>query len=678
MLATSSAVAAAEGPRSPLPTPAAPAVAATLKSGIDTQFTDDTIRAQDNFYQHVNGKWLSSVQIPPDRAIWGSYATLRDTVAGQLRDLIQNAADNPAADPSERKIGDLYASFMDTQRLDALGARPLNLDLAKIDAIEDKRKLPAFLAHLNRIGANAPYGTGVTQDAQDPQSYAVVLEQGGLGLPDRDYYLSADPKFTDIRAKYQAHVETMLSLIDDRNAQSDAKSILSLETVIARAQWTKVANRDPVATYNKIALANLGVLIPGYDWRAYILEAGLKGRVDSLIVAQPSYVQALGHILTTTPLPVWKAYFKWVLVNNAAPYLAKPFVDAHFAFYGATLKGVPENLPRWKRGVVLVDDAIGEALGQLYVAQYFPKAYKVRVEALVGNLLAAYRARIDTLDWMDDATRAHAQAKLAKIMVKIGYPDKWRDYSTLSISRDDLMGNIERSNEFDYQRDLNRLGGPVDHAEWQMTPQTVNAYYDPQMNEIVFPAAYLQPNDFQPDADDAANYGAIGATIGHEISHGFDDQGSQYDADGKLRNWWTPATRAKYSAKTEALAVEYNAFEPLPGFHLNGHLTLGENIADNSGLAIAYLAYHAALDSREPPIIDGLTGDQRFFLSFAQSWRIKVRPEQALVGLKSDPHSPAEFRVLGTVVNQPAFYSAFDIHAGDKMYRAPDNRVTIW
>ena len=672
---------AVAGPsKSPVPPSAAgaPIAAATLKSGIEAQFIDDGVRAQDNFYQHVNGKWLSSVEIPPDRSIWGAYATLRDTISTQLRDLIENAGRQSDQNPNARKIADLYASFMDEARLEQLGAAPLKPDFDKIDAISDKRELPAVFAHLVRIGADAPYTTYVSQDAKDPSQYAVGLEQSGLGMPDRDYYLKDDAKLKETRAKYDAHIAAMLALTGDKNAKADAKSILNLETSLARAQWTNVENRDPVKTYNKLAIDNLDVLIHGHDWKSYLKEAGFEGKTDSIIVGQPSYIQALSEIIRETPLPVWKAYLKWSVVNNAAPLLSRSFVDTHFAFYGVALRGVPQNLPRWKRGVALVDRSIGEGLGQLYVAQYFPPTSKARIETLIGNLLTAYRNRIDTLEWMGPATKQQAQAKLAKITVKVGYPDQWRDYSGLTISRDDLLGNVAGATEFEYQRQLHKLGGPIDRTEWDMTPQTVNAYYNPAMNEIVFPAGYLQPTEFQPDAEDAANYGAIGATIGHEISHGFDDQGSQYDAEGKLRNWWTQEDRDRYAAKTSAMAAQYDAFEPVPGFHLNGHLTLGENIADNSGLAIAYAAYHASLGGKPAPVIDGLTADQRFFMSFAQAERIKIRPEQELVFLKSDPHSPAEFRILGTVVNQAGFYDAFGVKPGDKMYVPPEKRITIW
>jgi predicted metalloendopeptidase len=655
-----------------------PATRAQLQSGLETPYVDRSVRPQDDFYRYVNGKWLVTAEIPADRSAWGSYATLRDTVQGQLRGLIEGSGKDAGASANERKIADLYASFMDESRLETLALTPLQPDLAKVDLLTDKREIPALVAYLNRIGATAPYATYVSQDARDASRYTVVLYQSGLGLPDRDYYLKDDARLKDTRTKYLAHVETMLTLIGDRSAPRDAKDILTLETEIAKAQWTKVDNRDPVKTYNKLALSNLDVLIRGYDWKAYLSAAGIENRVDSVIVSQPSYIQDLAELLENTPLRVWKAYFKWALVNNAAPYLSKVFVDTDFAFYGTVLRGVPQNLPRWKRGVSLVNESIGEGVGQLYVAKYFPPSSKARAEELVGNLLSTYHVRINTLDWMGPETKEQAQAKLAKIKTKIGYPDKWRDYSPLRFSRSDLLGNVTRANEFEYQRNLNKLGGPVDRQEWDMTPQTVNAYYNPQMNEIVFPAAELQPPDFQPDADDAANYGGIGATIGHEISHGFDDQGSQFDADGNLRNWWTKEDHEAFAAKTATLVAEYGAFEPIPGFHLNGELTLGENIADNSGLTIAYLAYRSTLAGRDAPVIEGLTGDQRFFIAFAQSRRLKIRPEQALVYLKSDPHSPAEFRVQGAVVNQPGFYAAFGVKEGDRMYLAPEKRATIW
>jgi putative endopeptidase len=656
----------------PFPTASAPI------SGLELQYVDPSVRPQDDFYQYVNGRWLATAEIPSDRSAWGSYATLRDTVQTELRELIETAGNHPDGSANERKISALYRSFMDEAQLEKLGLAPLQGEFAKVDALKTKRDLPALMAYLNRIGATTPFVPYVSQDSRDSTQYAVGLYQSGLGLPDRDYYLKDDAKLKDTRAKYLAHIEKMFALIGDPKAVQDAKDVFALETAVARAQWTNVDNRDPVKTYNKLAFSNLGVLISDFDWKAYLAASGLEGRIDSAIVNQPGYLQALGRILDQTPLPAWRAYFKWSLLNFAAPYLNKAYVDADFAFYGTELRGVPQNLPRWKRGATLVDESIGEGLGQLYAAKYFPPTSKARAEELVRNLLTAYRDRIDTLDWMGPETKLQAQAKLSKMRVKIGYPEKWRDYSALEFTREDLLGNVKRANAFEYERNLKKLGGPIDRDEWFMYPQTVNAYYNRYANEIVFPAAELQPTDFQPDADDAANYGAIGATIGHEISHGFDDQGSQFDGDGNLRNWWTKEDHDRFKAKTAVLVAQYGAFEPIPGFHVNGELTLGENIADNSGLAMAYRAYHASLAGRDAPIIDGLTGDQRFFMSFAQGYRLKMRAEQELVQLKSDPHTPDAYRVKGSVANQAPFYSAFGVKEGDKMYLPPEKRVSIW
>jgi putative endopeptidase len=436
--------------------------------------------------------------------------------------------------------------------------------------------------------------------------------------------------------------------------------------------------RDPQKAYNKIDIAKLDTVAPNFDWKAYLDAAEISGKVDYVIVGQPTYMTAFTKILAKTPLPVWKAYFRWHVLNDYARFLSKPFVEENFAFNGTTLSGTPQDQPRWKKGIGLVNGQLGEALGQAYVEQYFPPEYKAQMEQLVSNLLAAYKADIDTLDWMQPATKQAAQAKLAKFAVKIGYPDKWRDYSKYNVSRDDLVGNVKRGNTFEYERNLAKLGQPIDRGEWGMTPQTINAEYNPEENSIEFPAAILQPPFFDPKADDAVNYGAIGAVIGHEISHGFDDQGAQYDGDGNLRDWWTKEDHDKFAAKTKALVAEYSAFEPVAGYHINGELTLGENIADNSGLAVAYKAYQISLGEKPAPVIDGLTGDQRFYMGFARVWRAKARDNAIIAQLKSDPHSIPMYRAMGTVVNQPAFFTAFDIKEGDKMWRAPDQRVIIW
>jgi predicted metalloendopeptidase len=529
------------------------------------------------------------------------------------------------------------------------------------------------------MGVTVPFELSIDQDSRRSTEYAAGFYQSGLGMPDRDYYLAQkDPKLASIRAAYRQHIERMLSVAGDASAAANADAILALETALARVQWTKVANRDPIKTYNKTAITKLAALTPGFEWRSYLDESGLGSRVSTVIVSQPSYMRGFGTILARTPLPTWKAYFRWHLLRAYGRYLDERFVDESFGFDGKVLRGIPENRPRWKRGVMVVETSLGFALGKLYAAKYFPPESKARMQVLVANLRDAYRDSIEKLDWMGPATRREAQDKLAKLTTKIGYPDKWRDYSSLEIRRDDLVGNVMRGVAFEYARNLNKLGKPIDRDEWFMTPQTVNAYYNPSMNEIVFPAAYLQPPYFDPTADDAANYGGVGATIGHEISHGFDDTGSQFDGDGNLRDWWTKSDHQRFAAKTKVLVAQYDAYSPLPGYRVNGKLTLGENIADNSGLEIAYKAYRLSLKGREAPVIDGMTGDQRFMLSYAQGWREKIRPEQQIVYLKSDTHSPDQFRCNGSLANLDAFYAAFQVKQGDAMYLPPEKRVRIW
>jgi predicted metalloendopeptidase len=470
----------------------------------------------------------------------------------------------------------------------------------------------------------------------------------------------------------------MLALAGDKDAAAHAQAIVALETELAKVQWTPVELRDPVKAYNKFEIAKLGELTPNFDWTPYLAGLNITGKVTYVIVSQPSYLKGVSDLLASTPLDAWRQYFTWQTIRAYAPYLSKAYVDEDFAFYGTTLSGAKEMRPRWKRGVATVEGALGESLGKLYVEQYFPAERKARMEALVKNLMAAYKQSIDKLDWMSPATKKEAQAKLAKFTTKIGYPNKWRDYSALVVTKDDLVGNVQRSNVADFNKEINKLGKPIDRDEWGMTPQTINAYYNPEMNEIVFPAAILQPPFFDANADDAVNYGAIGAVIGHEISHGFDDQGSQYDGDGNLRNWWSEADGKNFAKKTKALVAQYNAFSPLPGYNVNGELTLGENIADNSGVAIAYKAYKLSLHGKPAPVIDGLTGDQRFFMGFAQVWRSKMRDPEIIKRVKTDPHSPGKFRANGTLRNQPAFYDAFKVKKGDQMYLDPKDRVIIW
>lgn len=659
---------------------AASAQAAPI-SGIDTQYIDTSVRPQDDFFTYLNGKWLKTTEIPADKSSWGTFAKMRDDTQPQLLGIIEAAQKDPNKQTGTdvQKIGDLYASFMDEARLETLGVKPLASELQRIRTLKDKKGLPNLIAHLSQIGVATPYGVRVGQDARASTRYATYIGQGGLGMPDRDYYLKLDDKrMADTRAKYEAHVAQVLTLAGEKNAAEQAKAIVAFETELAQVQWTKVENRDPVKRYNKMSVTELAALTPGYDWNAALAAAGVGNKLEYVIVAQPSYLTGFNKVVEKTDLATLKSYFEWQLLREYSPYLSKAFVDANFAFYGTVLTGVSENRPRWKIGVSTVEGALGEALGRQYVGKYFPAERKARMEELVKNVTAAYAQSIETLDWMTPATKKEAQAKLAKFTPKVGYPNKWRDYAKLTIVKNDLVGNVKRASEFAYNRNINKLGKPIDREEWGMTPQTVNAYYSSSMNEIVFPASILQPPFFDMRADDAVNYGAIGAVIGHEIGHGFDDKGSQSDGDGNLRDWWTKEDRAAFQARADMLVKQYNGYSPLPGYNVNGELTLGENIGDNSGLAIAYKAYKISLKGQPAPVIDGLTGDQRFFMGFGQVWRSKMREAQQIVQVKTDPHSPGQFRANGTVMNHPAFYEAFGVKEGDKMYLAPKDRVTIW
>ncbi|MEP6884402.1 MAG: M13-type metalloendopeptidase [Gammaproteobacteria bacterium] len=663
-------------------------VAGKPVSGVDLQYVDRSVRPQDDPYRYLNGKWLDTFQLPPDKGNYGSFTYIDDTTQEQLRSIVQGlqqagptapaGSGAGAADAEAVKITDLYVSFMDEARLESLGLKPLQGEFDAIDAITDSNEFPALIAHLNRIGAGAPYDFYINQDARNSTQYAVIVHQSGLGMPDRDYYLKDDAKLKDARAKYLAYIGKMMGMAGDAQSNAHAVAILDLETALAQAQWTRVESRDPIKTYNKTANADMPRLMPTYDWRRYVRDSDIASRADSVIINQPSYFTSLDKLFTATPLQVWKAYFKWQVLTAAAPYLSKPFVDERFAFVGTVLSGIPENRVRWKRGIALLNNSLGEALGKRYVEKYFPAQNKLRMQALVRNLLDAYRRDIDSLDWMSPDTKKGAQAKLAKLVTKIGYPDTWRDYGALQISREDLWGNVVRANEFEYRRNLDKLGKPVDRNEWEMTPQTVNAYYNPLMNEIVFPAAILQPPFFNVRADDAVNYGGIVAVIGHEVSHGYDDRGSQYDADGNLHDWFTKEDHDKFKAKTRALVAQYNAYEPVPGYHVNGELTLGENIGDNSGLAMASKAYRLSLAGKAAPLIDGLTGEQRLFMGWVQVWRGKEREAEAIQRLKTDPHSPPAVRGTAPLINQSGFYEAFDVKEGDGMYLPPERRVSIW
>jgi len=679
-LCLAAAFAQAAEPLKPVKTAAAaPTAPVAAAAGIDLQYVEPGVRAQDDFFQHFSGKWLSTTEIPAERSSWGAFDQLRENTQPQLRAIFEDAASGKLAGAEAKKIGNFYLSYMDEAKIEQLGLAPLAAEFARIAALDSKAGIPALIAHYNLIGVDAPYGFGVNPDARESTKYAVGIGQSGLGLPDRDYYLKLDDaKLAATRAKYQAHIAAMLTLAGNPHAADDATNIVALETALAKAQWTRVENRDPVKRYNKLAVAKLAALTPGYDWNAYLVAAGLNGKIDAVIVGQPSYLSGFDALLQNTPLATWKAYFQWHVLHTYASALPKAYVDENFAFYDAVLAGVTEIRPRWKRGVEAIEGHLGEAVGKYYVQRYFPAERKAHMDAMVKNILVAYKQSIDTLDWMSPATKKEAQAKLATFSPKIGYPNKWRDYSALTLDSADLIGNLMRTTQFNRSYQINKLGGPIDREEWGMTPQTVNAYYNATKNEIVFPAAILQPPFFDAKADDAVNYGGIGAVIGHEISHGFDDSGSQYDGSGNLRNWWTDADRKNFSTKTKMLVEQYSAFVPVPGYNLNGALTLGENIADNSGLAIAYKAYKISLRGKPAPVINGLTGDQRLFMGWSQVWRSKTREARQIQLIKSDPHSPGKFRTNGTLRNQPAFYDAFGIKAGDQMYLAPEQRVIIW
>jgi putative endopeptidase len=657
------------------------AQAAALTSGLDLAGMDRSVRPQDDFYDYADGHWLKNTPIPDERSSVSIASQLYDRSIDQLHGLIETAAKDGAAPANSeaRKIGDLYASFMDEAGVQAAGLGALKGELARIDALKAKSELPALFAHLDRIGVSTPYGVGTQPDPRDSTRVAARVDQDGLGLPDRDYYIKADDvQLREIRGRYLTAIAKLLTLAGQRDAAAQAKAILALETRMAQAQWPRTDLRDPVKTYNKFALTQLDATTPGYPWRTYLADVGVSGKTDYLLIGEPSYFEAFGRMVQDEPLSVWQSYLRWHLIYAFAPYLPKDFVSANFDFFSTALRGTPTIRPRWKRGVTLVDGALGEALGKLYVAKYFPPATKARMDQLIDNLMGAYRQDVNALDWMGPATKKQALDKLGKMRRKIGYPSRWRDYGGLVIRRDDLVGNVIRSNEWDFAYQLGKLGKPVDREEWELTPQTINAYYRDDLNEIVFPAAFLQPPYFDPKADDAANYGAVGAIIGHEMSHGFDDQGSQFDADGNLRDWWTKQDHARFAAKTAALVAQYAAFEAIPGYHINGKLTLGENIADNSGLAVAYKAYRLSLKGQQAAVIDGFSGDQRLFLAFAQGWAGKVRDKQQIVYLKADPHSPYAARGSLPLKNQDAFYGAFEVKPADRMYLPPDQRVHLW
>ncbi|YCH14841.1 peptidase M13 [Arthrobacter sp. D1-17] len=647
-------------------------------SGIALSNIDHSVRPQDDLYQHVNGAWLKSTAIPDDRPLEGTFTSLRDGAELAVREIIEEAAaKGEAASGIERKIGDLYSSFMDEAAAEAKGMEPIRARLADVFATSGISELVALTGRLFRSDVSGLFYLYPAPDAGNPERVLLYTGQGGLGLPDESYY--REEKFAPIVESYRDYVRTMFTLAGIPDSENAPARVVALETALASHHWDNVTLRDPQKTYNLKSADEAREMFPLLDtW----FEAAdiVPDKRQEMVVSTPDFFTGAAALLSTESLPVWQEWLALRVINAAAPYLSPAFVDANFAFYGTRLSGTPRNKDRWKRGVAVVEAALGEAVGQIYVARHFPETHKARMQTLVDNLIEAYRQSITDLPWMGEETKAEALRKLGSFRAKIGYPDEWIDYSAVTIDPADLLGNVERAHNADVDRHLDEVGKPVDHNKWLMTPQTVNAYYHPMLNEIVFPAAILQPPFFTADADDAVNYGGIGAVIGHEIGHGFDDQGSQFDGSGELRNWWTEDDRKAFEALTGRLVEQFNALSPYaaPGHTVNGRLTLGENIGDLGGLTIAYKAYRLSLNGQEPPVLDGLTGEQRFFASWAAGWRQVIREEEAIRRLATDPHSPNEFRTNAIAKNLDAFHAAFGVTEKDGMWMPPEERVSIW
>jgi putative endopeptidase len=650
-----------------------------MKSGIDADALDPAVRPQDDLFAHVNGHWLATTDIPEERGRYGTFDILRERAAEDVRALVDEvSAGAPAAGTVAAKVGDLYASFMDEGAVEARGVAPLQADLERIAEARDGDDVVRLLGSLGRDGVTGLVAPFVNTDSRDPDRYVVYLQQAGLGLPDESYY--REPQHEELRAAYVEHVGRMLTLAGWPGGEAEAEQVMDLETRIAAGHWDKVTNRDPVKTYTLLDREGLAELGPGIDWDAYATAlGGPPGVLDPVVVRQPDHVRTVAGLLREEPIETWRAWLAWHLLHENAPYLSSVFVEENFDFFGRRLSGVPELRARWKRGVALLEGAVGEAVGQLYVERHFPPRAKERMTELVDNLIEAFRHSLAEVPWMGESTRAEALAKLESFTPKIGYPDEWRDYSTLEVDPGDLVGNVRRATAFEVDREFAKLGGPVDRGEWFMTPQTVNAYYNPGMNEIVFPAAILQPPFFDLDADDAVNYGGIGSVIGHEIGHGFDDQGSQFDGRGELRVWWTEEDRERFDALARALIEQFSGLETrdAPGHTVNGELTVGENIGDLGGLTIGFSAYRISLNGHESPVIDGLTGEQRFFYGWATNWRGKSRQEEAVRMLTLDPHSPQDVRA-NAARNLTEFHEAFGTAEGDGMWLAPEERVRIF
>jgi len=652
----------------------------TNSRGLDRRNMDLSVDPCDDFYRYANGNWLERNPVPEEYSLWATSSELRERNYLLLRDILTQAAESSSAPGSnERKVGDFWQTAMDTAKLEQDRSKPIERDLARIDQIDDLGELQAFLDTFHVEGSTFLFDPGVFPDLMNSDQYLFYATQGGLGLPDRDYYTRTDEESVELRRKYTRHISTMLQLLGDPSEQADAASqaILELETRLAEASLTNVELRDPSNYYNVKTVAEADALTPNFSWSRYFEALGLGG-LESFSYAHPKFFAEMNTALDEVPLATWKSYLRWNVVNYFAPYLSDDFVDQDFDFYRRTLRGTQTMQPRWKRAVDQVSASMGEALGQVYVEEAFPPETKARADQMIGNLRATVEARIQMLDWMSDETKAKALEKLAAFGAKIGFPDQWRDYSSLEIGRQSYLANVRAANAFEMRRNLDKIGQPIDRNEWNMSPQTINAYYSPLMNEIVFPAAIMQPPYFDGDIDDAVNYGAMGAVIGHELMHGFDDQGSKFDAKGNMANWWTDEDRARFEERTASLVDQYSDFIAIDDLHVNGELTLGENIGDLAGLTMAYYALERALEDDNPGEIDGFTPEQRFFLSYAQAWRRNYRPEQLKLQVNTDPHSPGEFRTIGPLANMPEFAVAFGCEAGDAMVRDDDERAAIW
>jgi putative endopeptidase len=643
--------------------------------GFDATGEDPSVKPGDDFFLYANGAWVKRTEIPADRVTFGNFTTLYVLSENRTHALIDAAAAGQTTDADAAKVGAAYRAYMDQALVDKLDAAPLRPDLDAIRAERTLRDVAAVMGAAPKSFQSSVFDMNIDADAKAPNQYAVYIDTGGMGLPDRDYYLEA--KFAPQKAKYRDYVAKMLTQIGWPGAEAQADAIVAFETKIAEVSWSRAEERDPDKTYNPMTPDELQAYAPGFDFKAFLAAADLGG-VKRVVLNANTAFPKVAKIYADTPLDTLKAWQAFRVVDSASPYLSDRFVQARFEFRNHTLGGQPEIQPRWKRAVAFVNGDLGEAVGRMYVAKYFTPEAKAKMDALVANLRKALAARIEHLDWMSAETKAKAELKLSQFTVKIGYPDRWRDYSKYEVAANDLYGDAERHEAFNWDRDVRRLYKPVDKMEWGMTPQTINAYYNPSNNEIVFPAAILQPPFFDPDADPAVNYGAIGVVIGHEMTHGFDDEGRKFDGTGALKSWWTDEDAKKFEVQAARLGAQYDKFEPVPGVHVKGELTMGENIADLGGMLIALDAYHASLNGKPAPVIDGLTGDQRVFLGFAQVWREKTRDETAKVRAVSDPHAPAHFRIDGVLPNVDLWYKTWDIRPGDPMYVAPADRVKIW